>query len=84
VINVAFVISSIVTVRVRGVIVAGRTIRCMPMIVVAGAILMMLERHALRDSDGGNALHRHGDSQKRYSKESKNHRHRRLIVRQLL
>lgn len=80
---VAALIGSIVTVGLRGVVVAGRPIRCMPVILVAGALLMVLKRHALPDRDGGNALHRHGEGQKRYGEDSKCPEHR-GIVRQLL
>jgi hypothetical protein len=79
VISVAVLLSSIVTMRVRAVIVAGRTIRCMPVIRMAGAIMMVLKRHALPDSDGSHALHRNGDGQQRDSKDSKDPGHRRAF-----
>ena len=57
------VLSCAVIVRVGGMVVAMCSIVRMAMVLVAGAVLVMTERHALSRGDGRHALDRDGESQ---------------------
>ena len=68
----AFVVQlgTVVTVRMRGVIVSIRAIVGMPVVNRYATVCVMIERHALSGRNGGHALDRNGYRQKRYRKKS--------------
>lgn len=61
---------ALLRVRMRGVVVAIRAILSVPVTLLAGAILVMSERHALSRRDGSHALDRDGQGQQCDSKNS--------------